>query len=396
MSNLRRGLAALLLLALVTLPLQQTWIRPLDIAGAPAWLTAILTSWAAPVILGLAVVAFWRFKARAVSDWWLIAFFVLAALPLIWQLSMLTDLAIGWRYTVFAMLGYWLGRADYIPIEKLDKWRHVTLWLVLGVSGVQLIVWWLGNGGIVDFLGMEPHFAAGDWWRVYGPMSGPNQLGTFIALSAVWLYWRGRLSRRELLLATIILVLTFSRSAFLAMAAGMLVTAFIFAKQAKRRLLIGGLVVGGVIFGTIIINAVPSLREGLVEARRADLRLEILNDTAERFRASTTQEWLIGHGAGTAGPAASVLENGGFIPENWFLQIAYEFGVAGLLAILGFFGALFWWACRRRHQAVAAIILVVVVNSLFLHPLSDNFATALWFYLLLGVSLGQVRQNKVQ
>lgn len=389
MTNLWRGLTGLLGLALLTLPFQQAWIRPLAIAQAPSWVTFILTGWAAPLLLLLAVAAFWRLRPVAKVDYWLIAFFILAGLPAIWSISAIPDLVIGWRYTVFAMLGYWIGRGRFATLETLERWLHISLWLVIGFSGVQLIAWWLGDQSIITTLGLEPTFAAGDWWRLFGPMSGPNQLGTFLAISGSWLYWRGRLSRRELVIVVVLTVLTFSRSALLGFAAGLLIPGFVFARGIKQRFWLAGALVLSVLVAMMAIALFPTVREGLVDARRADLRLTLIEDTVEHFSRSSSIEWLIGHGAGSAGPAAAVLDNGGFIPENWFLQVAYEFGILGLVAILGFFGSLVWLAVRRRQPAIMAIVITMAINCLFLHPLSDNFATALWFYVLVGAAVSR-------
>lgn len=386
------------LLILATLPVQQLWIRPLTNIGAPDWLTLVLTNWAAPVIFFLAIVGLWRSRPRITTDYWLMGLCVVAVLPALWQFSLIGDLAVGWRYIIIATLGYWVGRGQFLTEGLVDRCMRVTMWVVLFGVVMQICSWWLAAPGLVAKLGLEPLFAAGDWWRVYGPMSGPNQLGTFLALAGVWLYWRKQLTRTELLLVCIGVVLTFSRSALLGMATGLLVTAVLFAPTWRRRIQLTAGIAVAVICVALAINNTASLREGLVEARRADLRMSLLQDTAERFQNSGPMELLIGHGAGTAGPAAAVLQNGGFIPENWFLQIAYEFGLAGLVLLLGFLGTAITYGIQTRKPALVGIILLLVVNSLFLHPLSDNFAAALWFYFMLGAAItpSKPEENKVQ
>lgn len=388
----------LTVLILATLPVQQLWIRPLTNIGVPDWLMLVLTNWAAPFILLLAAIGFWRSRHRITADYWLLVFTGLAILPVIWHSAEARELAIGWRYTIFATLGYWIGRGQLLSSEIVDRCLRVTLWTVLAGILLQLIIWLVGSDGLISLFGFEPAFAAGQWWRVFGPMSGPNQLGTFLALAGVWLFWRRRLTKAELIMVLVGVILTFSRSAFLGLAAGLLVTPIVLANSWRQRLyLVAGVLAVTVVVALAITNT-ASLREGLIEARHADLRIALMQDTAERFRSSTPIEWVIGHGAGTAGPAAAVLQNRGFIPENWFLQVAYEFGVLGLGSILLLLVAVICAAVRKRHRALLGIVLVVVVNSLFLHPLSDNFATALWFYVLIGAAIisPQSEQNKVQ
>ena len=388
----------LIVLVLATLPIQQFWIRPLVGLGAPDWLTFALTNWAAPVIFFLAAVGFWRSRPRITADYWLLIFTALALMPIIWQFAEARELAVGWRYTLFATLGYWIGRGRLLSSEVIDRCLRVTLWAVLAGIGLQLIFWLAGSDELISKFGFEPAFAAGDWWRVFGPMSGPNQLGTFLALAGAWLFWRKRLTRIELILVLVGVILTFSRSAFLGLAAGLLIAPIVLATTWRQRLyLVAGVLAATVVVALAITNT-ASLREGLIEARRADLRITLLHDTAERFRSSAPIEWVIGHGAGTAGPAAAVLQNGGFIPENWFLQVAYEFGVLGLVSILLLLVAVTCAAIKQRHRALLGIVLVMVVNSLFLHPLSDNFAAALWFYFMLGAAItpSKPEENKVQ
>lgn len=387
MRNRFRPLLFLLVLALGTLPIQQFWIRPIELAGAAEWVGLFLTNWAAPVVLGCAIAALWRHRPKLLADNAIIAFFLLAAVPLVWLFGQFVEIAIGWRYTLFAMIGYWIGRSELVDQERLERWLRVTLWLVLGLTGVQFMLWLVGSPDLLARLGLEQRFAAGDWSRLYGPMSGPNQLGTFLALAGTWLFWRQKLSRLELLLVVVAVILTFSRSAVLGLAAGLVLPPLLFAGQWKTRLKVGTLIVGVAAIAVLAVNGSAALRKGLVEDRHADLRFASIEETADKFARSSTPEWLVGHGAGTAGPAADVLQNGGFIPENWFIQIAYEFGLLGLGLIAVFFGSLFWIGLKTGSRATVAIITLLVVNSLFLHPLSDNFAAAIWFYLLLGLGL---------
>ncbi len=388
-----------MILVLVTLPLQQGWLRPLEQAGLPAVLLTVLTSWSGPLLLGLAVFCWSRIRPFRPPDWLLMSLIVVALVPLLWQFDRLSGLAIGYRYTLLATAGYWIGRAGLLEAGQLDRWLKIIIRCLVATAVLQLLAWAVLPQSAWSALGFGEQFMAGGWQRVYGAMSGPNQLATFLSLGGLWLIWRRQIGWVELAILATIVLLTFSRSALLGLVGGVIVTSVALETNWRRRgylVAIGALI--AVAIGLIIVNN-EALRTSFIEARNADIRIDILQDTVERFRQSSPLELVVGHGAGTAGPAAAALDEGGFIPENWFLQIAYEFGLLGVGSVLGFLTWFFVRAVRAGRPEVAAIVVCIAINSLFLHPLSDNFAAAVWFFVLLGSNVaalsGRVKHGMI-
>jgi O-antigen ligase len=101
----------------------------------------------------------------------------------------------------------------------------------------------------------------------------------------------------------------------------------------------------------------------------------------------TTQEIIekpFGHGLGSAGPASFQAERS-VIPENWYLQIAYEIGVIGLMLYICAFAFLLGDFWRHRADPLAAALFAatvgVLVTNLFLHALADSSLSLILFGL---------------
>ena len=108
-------------------------------------------------------------------------------------------------------------------------------------------------------------------------------------------------------------------------------------------------------------------------------RLESIAKTA-----SEVMDRPFGHGLGSAGPASFRSENP-IIPENWFLQIAYEVGIVGLLLYIFAFAALLGDFIRNRSNPLAitlfSITVGVLVINIFLQAWADSTLVLMMFAL---------------
>jgi O-antigen ligase len=99
----------------------------------------------------------------------------------------------------------------------------------------------------------------------------------------------------------------------------------------------------------------------------------------------------IGHGLGSAGPA-SFKASQPVIPENWYLQIAYEVGILGLLLYILAFAGLLGDFIRNRNLALPASLFAltcgILVSNLFLHTWADS-TLVLIVFTLYGLYKGQ-------
>lgn len=248
--------------------------------------------------------------------------------------------------------------------------------------------------------------------RVMATMRGSNPLGAYLVvvlslLSAYWLQWRRAVGRRLKLparyypaiwvpllgvVACMVLVFTFSRSAWLGLLSGIACCVWLSLPSKRLRryalmlaaacVLIGGGVALGlrhsatfqnVFFHTQAHSAVAtSSDQGHASALQAGIR-DVVHEP-------------FGRGPGTAGPA-SVYNRGHAtrIAENYFIQIAQEVGWAGLGLFLAINLTAAYGLWQRRADVLslgllAALIGVSIVN-LFSHAWGDDTLAYLWWGL---------------
>jgi O-antigen ligase len=255
-------------------------------------------------------------------------------------------------------------------------------------------------------------------YRLIGPQSfgirtpstlgGPNQFGAFLILPLClsvammvkrWRWWQIPL--------TLVLVggiaVSYSRSAWLGAAIGVLMILLALVRS-KRALLVIVIILG--VIGTSAIYF------SFNTIKNSDLSYYLLHQStdAQYSSNSTTQHetafslalttlkrhpW--GFGLGSSGPASF---HGGVanIPENYYLQLALETGVIGLLAFLGIIGVLGWRLFRERHRSLIALALFgalvgLSVENLFLHGWADS-STAFVFWIMAGSYVGSLREGE--
>ena len=147
------------------------------------------------------------------------------------------------------------------------------------------------------------------------------------------------------------------------------------------------------IAGSIVISQINTnqrLQNVLLHGRYFEGRIEG-SDQGRLESVSRIADQIVqrpfGHGLGSAGPASFRSANP-IIPENWYLQIAYEIGILGLMIYLFAFAALLGDFIRKRSNALAvslfaATVGVLIVN-LFLQTWADS-TLALIVFTLYGI-----------
>ncbi len=401
MAPLTRGVSNALVgvfcLALLILPLQPLWLRVLEGGGLSPFGIFIATNWVGAIIVVITIFSLLRFLIYRidkiiVADYLLFGLLVVALLSFFWKEGSASDYVIGLRYSAIALVGYFIGRVNNLWQEKLDKALLVAFWGISAVALLQLFIWVIGASNIHSVLRLDPTFYAGGWPRLFGAMAGPNQLATFLTISGLWLFWRKKISPKVMALCLALVVLTFSRSAILGLLAGLAIPHITMQLQRSKRLHYGLITVGAALLIGGLVTFIEPINNSFFTDRNTSERLETLNQTLGQFQQSTWSQTILGHGAGSSGPAAFVIGRG-TIPENWFLQIGYEYGLVGLCLLLSSWLVMIKYAYSKKQPWLAAIIVAMAINSLFLHPLSDNFPVAIWFYLLLGVGVSDNLQG---
>ncbi len=254
-----------------------------------------------------------------------------------------------------------------------------------------------------------------DLERVMSTVRDPNSLGSYLiiiaSIAAVYAYkFRGDrklLPLGILLLAALCLLLTFSRSAWAGFALAMCVLAAGLAFGQKSRFkpykpwAISGLVLilalaGGLIAARntyFVKNVIFHADESTVLEDPNELRLRFWQESVEDIVANP-----VGSGPGTAGLASIKNEvQGTVLNENYYLQIANEIGVLGLLiflAILVMVGARVLAAIGQSPAALGlfAAFIGLAFTNLLVHIWSNETVAYTWWGLA-GLAIGWNRTD---
>jgi hypothetical protein len=237
-----------------------------------------------------------------------------------------------------------------------------------------------------------------NWLRFASFTRGPNQLGQYLLLPlllAVALWWNRSTPKLTAFLAGggAAMIATFSRSAWLglAVATGAYFTIFnpqfSFRKFSKR-------IVITVMAAVVVVCGV------LAWATSSEsLRLVIFHDDqavgdaagADEVRTSQTRQSLeligeqpLGHGPGAAGPA-SFHNDTTRINDNYYLQLALEVGVIGLIIFLTINYSVARSLWRQRQELWPRVLLAVFAGmaliNLFLSGWAQDEISLMWWGL---------------
>lgn len=259
------------------------------------------------------------------------------------------------------------------------------------------------------FIDDKPEFP-----RIMSTLREPNALGAYllVPLVATMLYGLQAIgARRRLLLAgmfgmqALALFFTFSRSAWAAaaLAVGLAVVwqYRALAWRLMRRLWLPlALVVLLVAAGLYSQRHSPFVQTYITHASNdADL-------DSNDYHALFLQQGLegiadqpLGHGPGTAGLASIQNPAGSFLTENYYVQIGYEVGIAGLLLFIAINIMLYVWLWYCRTEPLAVVLLATfwgyMLMNMVLHTWSNEAVACQW-WVLAGLVLAALSQHRTQ
>ena len=235
--------------------------------------------------------------------------------------------------------------------------------------------------------------------RFPATLGGPNQLGTYlilpICLSVAILIRRPRAWAAALLGASLIsLIWTFSRSAWIGAAVAAATTAIVTLPARLRRpvTIIGGLILTiGLLALPAVISRGGQLQYFILHSSVANHDQANLSDAQHAASlsdgATSVRQHPLGNGLGTAGPATFRAGSVNII-ENYYLQIGYETGLAGIILFLFTIFSLIATLAKRARLTpnavpVAASLVGISLVALLLPAWVDS-STALIAWIVAG------------
>ena len=366
---------------------------------------------------------FWQ-KQGSRAFWWLAGLTAVyaglhlalwAANPEIYSRSALLGMLFNVRLPAFALLAYgaYLLAPTKFVLSSLFKviLGVSTLVVVLGILQYFLPKDILTHLGYGIERGARPAFFIDDnpaFPRIMSTLREPNSLAAYLLvpitlLGALLMQQRERLQRIGLAMLLGLhawaLYLTHSRSGMLglALALGMLVL-WRYQHQAARVIrrwwpLVAAAFVLVCVVGFTVRHD-PRI-QGFITHSTPDADINDLD--------SNDYHWLffkqgldgslqqpLGHGPGTAGLASIQNPKGSFLTENYYVQVAYEVGLLGLLL----FVVISAWLYLRLLTADNTLSLVLLTSfwgltamNMLLHIWANEAVAAQW-WLLAGVALG--------
>lgn len=324
----------------------------------------------------------------------------------------LAGLAMNLRYLGIASIAYLLflyGDISGVWLNR-GKWLVVCAGVFVAVLGIlQVLVVpsdALAQFGYDEDTTIAPAVLIDDnpgLLRAFATLRGPNDFGAFLVLPIVLVlaYFRRLplwVSMTMLGFMGIALLLSSSRSAWLGMIVALAAYGLYAAGKKVSKISIVTICVLGVVSAASLFYAtmsVPLLRQAIFHSSPGDSSLtEGSTDQHISATIGGVQRVIgepLGCGLGCAGPA-SYYGNDARISENYFVQIAEETGVIGLIFFLTIVGLVLFQLHTATNQrtlsrALVAAGLGYVVIGQLLHVWSDDPLSITW-WMLVGAMIG--------
>ncbi|MDD5438104.1 MAG: O-antigen ligase family protein [Patescibacteria group bacterium] len=408
-------------LSILALPWQTRFFWDAQIVGWP-WeqgRVSIYLSW----IPMLVAILFGFFQAKKdlplkfrQNLFWLIA--ALAACSVL-ALPSPNAAAVQWWVQIMLLIVFFITLLRLeVSIKKFAFWFAISL-----IPHALLAVWQYVSQSVVgsSWLGMSSQnpatpgvsvvqTATGRFLRAYGGFPHPNILGGWMAVGLLTIVFLSltRVGERSQAYAwgieglfTLALFFSFSRSAWMAAAIGILVfgaLSFMRNRESRNKNLILSLFIPIAIFSVFaFINRDLVLtradQASRLEQKSIVTRVQGLKDGLDVFKS----KWLFGTGPNTELPVLVRLENIQTSsaplepPHMVWLMILVNFGIAGTIAILGFFIFLFlklikrWQSLDPTNRVLIPTLTVcyLILGSLDHYPWSFWSGQVLTLYVII-------------
>lgn len=400
----------------------------LGVAIGPLWLWK---SWKEIVLVGLTLlVLIWLARNKKLTEVFTDPLILLLCTytVIVVVLTVLSDtatsakaagVAMDLRYLIIFGLGYILARyAPQLRTQWLKRAPRLLIiaGLILATLGVlQVTVTpldFLANFGYDEDTTIAPYTLIDDnpnAPRAFATLRGPNDYGAYLILPLVIVIAYLVKIRDKVLLGLIVtagIVVSASRSAWVG-AVVAIAAALVDAKQmlTRKMMLLGSIGITLIIVGLLFASSIPAVRLAVFHSSPTDSSLT---------EGSTDKHWAatmagvdrvldnpLGCGAGCAGPA-SFYGNHPQISENYYVQVAETYGVAGLVIWLTVFG-LVMYRLWRHDEKLSTVLFAVgaayAVIGLWLHVWSDDPLSLTWWCLaglVIGISTSNTASKQIK
>jgi O-antigen ligase len=411
--SLRRGIGTGLILLVALMPFHaffSVWL------GSLTHHEAIIEAWKEALLVVLALFTAWlvikdatsRDQLRSLPIYFIGLFVLVAALVTLFARPSTTAILYGTKTDMEFLIAFIIAAVVSTP----NLVRALT-WAILApaclVVGFGLLEFTILSPGFLTHFGyslstVAPYELLGGATHIFrfpSTLGGPNQLGTYLILPfALSLIMAVR--RRQwpwLILAILCLPVslhTYSRGAWLGLAAAGIIVAFVLTPRSRR--LRAGLTFASSMalvaaITSYLITKVPRLRYIVFHGTTGPPATSSDSRHLSSLRIGLDDTWQkpFGHGIGTAGPAV-FHSHSGIIIENNFLQLSYETGIVGALLFLAICVAACLNLARRSETidlsaASLAALVGISITALFLPAWTDS-STALILWTAAGASVG--------
>lgn len=378
-------------LALLTLPWQTRWFHDASLAGWP-WEQGRWSVYASMILIVATIVLGFRPLQKRDRSWiWLMPC-GLIILTLITTLSRTATMQ--WWVQAVLLGGFaWTILRKGIPREKLAFWSVMSLAPHVLIGFFQYAY---QRSPAMSLLGMASHdprdlgvsvveFGIFRYLRIYGGFPHPNIFGGWLAMGIAAVCWLASHARSNIIalayagyasLLGIALVLTFSRSAWIAALVGLAVLFVMLVRERLREPLRSQFGLLAVVCTLISVAAAVAMQYPVVASRfNAQDRLE---EKSLEVRSASLQEGMnvfLRHPWFGTGPNAELvaLASAEKTPEplepphNAFLLLLDDLGIIGtFLAVYGI------WSLRRlvTRESLPFFAIMLVIASVDHYPWS--------------------------
>ncbi len=333
------------------------------------------------------------------------------------QDATLAGVAFDLRYIVMFVLAYLLARfSKVVTPELLQNVAKFIIGagIVLAILGILQVTVvprdFLTNFGYEKFVTIAPYLTISekspDIIRAFATLRGPNDFGAYLVVSLAFTLVTIVSLRKKIAIFTLLLVAIFashSRSAYLATITviGIWLLATIGIERLRKYWKYG--VIALVVVGSLITLAFVSPTARLIVFHSSDKDTRITSGSNEdRANAivGTTERIAdepLGCGTGCSGPA-SYYGPSPQISENYYLQLAEQYGIVGFIIWLLLFVAVMrgLFSIQKTHPLALALYMSgigLTIIGVLLHVWADDPLSMTW-WALAGIVLGVVASQK--